>query len=256
MSDAFEWYVPVEREGAAGNRATDVHFMLHALLSSRIETGLSSDDRPHEEDVNVYLAHLLCEYARPQYQERVHRYLADFDSSVFERVRHSKNNRLAYTVYKANADHILLMMGLFQNPRGQRPMAVAEELRLDDEVHVGRGKSYYDFAFTYSRSLFGRTSGIATVLCKLSAGFEAYVRLLAHARGEYFHLIDHLSEGELFHLQQSVLAQDLPALRDAFLDALSDWRREPTPEKRAHLTETARVLEKLDPSFQFELPEA
>lgn len=256
MPEASEWYVPVEREGAAGNRATSLHFMLHALLSSRIETGMSSDDRPNEEDVNVYLAHLLCEYARPQYHERVHRYLSDFDSSIFQRVSHSKNNRLAYTVYKANADHTLLMMGLFQNGRGKRPSALPAPLRLDDTVHLGRGKAYYDFAFTYSRSLFGHTSGIATVLCKLSSGFEEYVRLLTHARSEYFNFIDHMSEGELFHLQRSVLAQDLPALHDAFLDAFSEWRRDPTPEKRARLAESARAIEKLEPSFQFKLPEA
>ena len=255
MAQDYEWYVPVDPHGSAAGRATDVHFMMRALLASRIDTGMPAADLSDEEDVNIYLTHLLCAVARPQYHERIQPYVSAFDSSVFERVRQSTDTRLKYTVYKTNADHILLMMGLFQNPRGQRPMAVAEELRLDDEVHVGRGKSYYDFAFTYSRSLFGRSSGIAAVLCKLSEGFERYVKLLAHARGEYFNLIQRIGDGELFHLQRSVAAGNLPALRDQFLDAWSEWRREPSAEHRARLLEIAAGLEALDPEFRFHLPE-
>jgi len=255
VAQDYEWYVPVEREGTSGERATDVHFMIRALLASRVDTGMSSEDAPNEEAVNIYLAYLLRDVASPQYHERVQAYISAFDSSVFERVRQSTDTRLKYTVYKANADHILLMMGLFQNPRGQRPVALPEELRIDDGVHLGRGKAYYDFAFTYGSSLFGRSSGIAAVLGTLSEGFPRYVKLLEHMRGQYFNLIARISEGEMFHLQRSVAAGDLPALRDQFLDAYADWRREPTAERRALLLETAARIEAIDPEFHFQLPE-
>ena len=63
-------YVPVEQTGSLGERAPNVSFMIHALLSSRVETGLSDEDA-REEDVNIYLTHLLCEYIRPTYHLRV-----------------------------------------------------------------------------------------------------------------------------------------------------------------------------------------
>ncbi len=254
MPDESEWYVPVERTGSTGERVPSVSFMIHGLLSSRVETGMS-EDQLAEEDVNIYLTHLLCDYARPQYQLRVREFISAYDTSVFERVRTSTNARFKYTVYRANADHILLMMGVFHNPSGGRPSALAAPLRLDDDAHVGRGKVYYDYAFTYSRSIHGRRSGITDVLGKLAAGFERYLRLLSHMRGEYLNLIDRLSVGELYHLERGAQVLELSRQRDAFLDAYAEWRREPTPERRVHLLQTVARLQQLDHDFRFELPE-
>jgi hypothetical protein len=55
------WYVPVEPDGAMRAAAPNVAFMIHGLLSSRVAMGFA-DDGPGEDDVNIYLAHLLCAY--------------------------------------------------------------------------------------------------------------------------------------------------------------------------------------------------
>ncbi len=252
MSDDNEWFVPVERDGAAGESTPSISFMVHGLLSSRVQTGMSDEERP-EDDVNIYLAHLLNEYLRPQYHLRMHEYVSPYDSSVFEHVQTSTNTRFRYTVYKANADHILMMMGVFHNPGGVRPSTLPR--RLDDETLVGRGRAYYDYAFTYSRCLHGRSSAITGVLGKLAFGFERYLRLLMHLRGEYLNLIDHLSTGDLFHLERGVLGMDLAQQRDVFLDAYAAWRRDPTPAHREQLERMATALRQLDPEFHFKLPE-
>ncbi len=248
-------YLPVERGGPSGEAVPCASFMIHGLLASRVQTGLS-DDELVEDDVNIYITHLLCDYIRPQYHLRMQKYVAAYDTSVFERVRTSTNTRFKYTVYKANADHILMQRGVFDSPTGNRPQAIAPALALEEGVHVGRGKAYYDYAFTYSRSLFGRHSGISDVLGKLAAGFERYLRLLAHLRGEYLNLIDRLSVGELYHLERSVNSQELQQLRDAFLDAYAAWRREPTPEHRERLAAAKQCLQQQDPGFRFDLPES
>ena len=255
MSDDNDRYLPVERTGSIGDAVPNESFMIHGLLSSRVHTGLS-DDELVEDDVNIYITHLLCDYLRPQYHLRVREYVSPYDTSVFERVRTSTSTRFKYTVYKANADHILMMMGLFDNPTGNRPQALAPVLATDDSTHVGRGKAYYDYAFTYSRSLFGRQSGICDVLGKLAAGFERYLRLLAQVRSEYLNLIGHMSVGELYHLERGLHSMDLAEQRDTFLDAYADWRRDPTPEHHERLTEAFRRLQRLDPNFHFDLPQS
>ncbi|MFQ5601330.1 MAG: hypothetical protein ACE5G2_12365 [Candidatus Krumholzibacteriia bacterium] len=255
MPDDSDRYIPVERDGSTREPRSNVYFMIHALLASRVETGMVTEEPPGDEDVNVYLTHLLCGYVNPHYYLRISKYLSAYDSSIFERVRNSTSNRLKYTVYRTNADHILVSIGLFQNPTGRRQQALPAMFRTDDEVHVGRGKAYYDFAFTYSRSLFGRASGISDVLCKLSTGFEKYVKLLTHMRSQYLNFITHISEGELYHLQHSVQRKNIDTLRNEFLDAYSEWNHEPTPERQTRLLEIARNLEKLDPDFKFDLPE-
>ena len=254
MPENYESYIPVERDGSSGEPQSNVYFMVRGLLSSRIESGISDDDGPPEEDVNVYLTHLLCDFLRPEYHERANQYVSPLDTSVFEQVCNTTNKRIKYTVYKTNADHILMMTGLFQNVDGGPPRA-PEALRISDESHLGRGKTYYDFAFTYSRCLFGHTSGITSVLNKLSNRFERYVRLLTYMRVDYLNLIDRMGAGEEYHLQRELRAGCVDGLRNEFLDAYGIWQREPTAAHRALLQNVAARLQDADPSFEFELPE-
>jgi hypothetical protein len=73
-------------------------------------------------------------------------------------------------------------------------------------------------------------------------------------RGEYMNFVERMTEGEMYHLQRSVQTTGLAALRNDFLDAYSEYRREPTPELRARLVELAARLGRLDPDFHFEEP--
>jgi len=256
MSHDYESYIPVERDGSSGEPQSNVYFMIRGLLASRIEAGISDDDGPPEEDVNVYLTHLLCDFLKPAYHERANQYVSALDTSVFEQVCNTTNKRIKYTVYKTNADHILMMTGLFQNTDGCAPRALPDSLRISDEAHLGRGKTYYDFAFTYSRSLFGRTSGITGVLNKLSNRFEQYVRLLGYMRVDYLNLIDRIGTGEEYHLQRELSFGFIDTLRNEFLDVYRVWQQNPTLEHRAHLQDIVTRLKEVDPNFDFELPES
>lgn len=251
MSTGDERRFDLEAESRQPNA---LGFMIRSLLSSRVETGLSDEDGPGEDDVNIYLTHLMCAYVDPSHHRHVARWVAPYDSAVFERVRNSTSNRLKYTVYKANADHLLMCVGVF-GCANSRQASLPEVLQTDDGVHVGRGKAYYDFASTYSRSVFGRHAAITDVLGKLALGFEKYVRLLSHLRSEYLNLIDPLSEGELYHLQRTT-STDLGDLQDQLLDAYSDWRQEPSALNRARVESLAARLQAIDPSFRFNWPEA
>jgi hypothetical protein len=247
-------YVPVDRDGSRAPEAR-TQFMMRCLLQSRHDAGVPSADDDGEQDVNVYLTQLLCAYSDPQYCLRVGGFISTYDTEVFERVESSRSHRFKYSVYKINADHLLMSIGIFQNPEGRAVGAQAVALRRGSDTFVGRGKTYYDFASTYSQRVFGRSSGVTGVLGKLSYGFENYVRLLGHLRAEYFDFVARLSEGELYHLQAAAQSEGIQALRDELLDRYSAWRHDPSDEARTRLLETVARLRRVDPDFKFDLLE-
>ncbi len=162
-------------------------FMLNCLLYSRLEKGFPSNQDFYDEDVNVYLANLLCSFMKPEYHKRSRPYLSPYDSTLFEKVANSTDARLKYTIYKTNADFLLISIGIFNNAEARRP-DTAQAYRSSEEAYMGRGKAYYHFAYTYSQSAFRKSTGIAEILEKLSKGFERYIEdLEPHARRVFQH---------------------------------------------------------------------
>ena len=231
-------------------------FMLNCLLYIRLETGYPSNQDFYDEDVNVYLANLLCSFMKPEYHRRARAYLSPYDTSLFEKIENSTDARLKYTIYKTNADFLLISIGIFDNAHGKRP-DTAHLFRSSEEACMGRGKAYYHFAYTYSQSAIRKSAGITDILEKLSKGFERYAEILSHMRGEYFNILDRLSDGEIYHLERSVdparASRELRALQDRFLDVYSEYLRTKDPGLRHEVEDLARRLRALDESFDFHM---
>jgi hypothetical protein len=231
-------------------------FMLNCLLYSRLEKGYPSNQDFYDEDVNVYLANLLCSFMKPEYHRRARAYLSPYDTSLFEKIESSTDARLKYTIYKTNADFLLISIGIFDNPAGRRP-DTAQLFRNSEEASMGRGKAYYHFAYTYSQSAFRKSAGITDILEKLSLGFERYAEILSHMRGEYFNILDRLSDGEIYHLERSVdqgkATRELAKLQDQFLDVYAEYLRTKDPGMRRRVEDLARKLRLLDDSFDFHM---
>ncbi len=230
-------------------------FMMNCLLYSRLESGNPSNDAGYDEDVNVYLAHLLTSFMNPEYHERTKKYLSRYDSDLFEKIRLSDDVRLKYTIYKTNADFLLISTGIFKNPDGTRPGSKDKWLKNNEEAYMGRAKSYYQFAYSYSQSMFRKSAGITEVLEKLSNGFERYVEVLSHMRGEYFNILDRLGTGDVYHLERSVDSftsdKELRKLQDEFLDLYSEYMREKSDELYGQLIRLGKRIQEIDPSFRF-----
>jgi len=231
-------------------------FMLNCLLYSRLEKGFPSNQDFYDEDVNVYLANLLCSFMKPEYHKRSRPYLSPYDSTLFEKVANSTDARLKYTIYKTNADFLLISIGIFNNAEAKRP-DTTHAYRNSEEAYMGRGKAYYHFAYTYSQSAFKKSTGITDILEKLSKGFERYVEILSHMRGEYFNILDRLTAGDVYHLERSVDAnratRELKALQDEFLDLYSEYLRTKRPDLRVKVEELAKKIHDLDDSFKFHI---
>lgn len=242
------------------------HFMLKCLLYSRLQTGLVSNKDFYDEDVNVYMAHLMQAFINPDYMDRIKPYLSQYDTEVFGKLKHSTDARLKYTIYKTNADFLLVSMGLFDGAevalpdRRKKTKNPADWTQRSEEAYVGRGKTYYRFAYTFSQQLPRKNAALTDVLEKLAIGFDRYMKILAHIRGEYFDLMKRLSSGEVFHLERSVneeaRSDQIKDKQDLLLDLFNEWQTSRDSETWEKLQAVVEELKKLSPGFHFTLPEA
>jgi hypothetical protein len=191
----------------------------------------------------------------PDYHRRAKKYISPYDLNLFEKIKESSDVRLKYTIYKTNADFLLISIGIFKNPEAGGPPAQAG-IR-SEEAHMGRGKAYYQFAYSYSQSMFRKPTAISEILEKLSRGFENYVEILSHMRGEYFNILESLGNGEIYHLERSIdeykSSEELKNLQDRFLDAYSEYQKTRDPKLKAELERLVKEIQKLDESFYFRI---
>lgn len=244
--------------GPGDRREKTAYFVLDSLLRSRIDCGFESNTIRHDEDVNVYLVHLLSSLV---VGFRSGHHTAERDIDVFEKVRDSSDPRFKCGVYRANADYLLLSTSLFTDSpyvdrEGQRTFEGTARDR------IGRGKTYYHFASMFHERVRASSPAVARVLHQLSEDFERYVVVLFHMRGEYFNLYERLQERKLRSLQGDLSPapgdderRELGRLRDEFLDTYWIWHQNPTPTTRRKLMEAVSRLQAADPTFEFNLPE-
>jgi hypothetical protein len=230
-------------------------YMMNCLLYSRVESGFPSNDEYLDEDVNVYLANLLTETVGSGPGDKEAGQLVCDDVSLFQRIRTIENPRQKYMLYKIHADRLLILLGIFGNPKGSRANS-ASHMAMSENSYIGRGKSYYSLAQSYAVETHRRHTAVAEVLGKLSRGFEKYVKILARLRGDYFNLHHRLSEGELYHLEYSLdlekHKEELKELYDSFLDLYSSYRKKKRTGLKKKLEEVSSRIRALDPSFNFE----
>ena len=235
--------------------------MLNCLLHSRIHTGIESNSDVYDEDVNVYLAHLLNSQIDPVNMERVSRYIASSDDELHRMAEEASSDRERYLAYKTTADYLLLSIAVFDTvdrPRTHIPAA----LRTPRQVFIARAATYYAQAASYACKIHRGPDGVSRVLQKLSDGFENYVRILTYMRGQYLGLLKRYSEGELYHLDRQIeeirRGETIEQLRDEFLEAYSAWMKPETEQTRDELREEllrhAQRLSEIDPTFDFRLP--
>lgn len=229
------------------------YFFINSFLLSRIDSDLPSDLAEYDEDVNVYTASLLAGVVSGREDLLRADLVSPRDADVFARVQESKDQRLRYRVYKANADFLYVSLGVFSEGIAPREAVLAPE--ADAQRLAGRGKSYYHFASAYAERLYGSHAGIAEVMEKLSRNFEAYTRVMAWMSGEYLNLVRRLSEGEVFHIERDAQVRFEDAHKahtwDELLDSYVAWQKSHAVEARRRMARAARELRRIDPNFSF-----
>ncbi len=239
------------------------YFMMRSLLHSRVNSGEAPDMESGEENVDVYLAHLLRSFNDPEQTESARPHLHRYDQEVLGRLSRSTDARLKYKIYKTATDFLLVSVGIFDNP-GQALMqkvhtgpAARRAQEPTEEAIISRGPAYYRFAYQYSQLVPRRRPALSEVMDKLSRAFDRYTRILAHLRGEYVDLVEQLGRGEIYHLERTVNAEErrekLLDRQNEFLDAYADWRRTDRDSARVRLEGAIEALQALDPEFRFDV---
>jgi len=157
-------------------------FMLEELLEARRESAFPTNARGPDEDVNIYVAHLLAAHLfRPAHPDV---------KSGAEPLRFPPDlpRRERAEWYRRNGDHRLIGLGLYGRGELRRRRAVpfgasAEEARERD---VADGQACYALAASLWRDGHAGAEGIGPVLRKLSLAFADYVGVLdCLARGRF-----------------------------------------------------------------------
>jgi hypothetical protein len=255
-------YLPLDSAGSEMRSSapdTVAQFLTLSLLGAREQAQMPSNHDGFDEDVNVYLVGLMGRFFQSAYHEQASRYVHSTDLDLADAVRDGDDERNSFRIYKTNADHLLLAIGLFHHVEGSgRPGRAHDVMQRQPEEFIGRGSNYYHMASSTLRRLRRRPTAQELALSKLGEGFGAYVDVLRHLRTNYFHLMGRIGEGSLFHLanlEAGESAVDNAVLYDRFLDAFSAWRDEAGEAQYAHLGECVRALREADPEFSFEMPE-
>jgi hypothetical protein len=242
---------------AGADVQTSYFFMLNCLLHSRLHTGLESNSEFYDEDVNVYLAHLLNAQIHPANAARTADWIAPDDGSVHRMIADAPDDRQRYGIYKANADFLLISTTIF-DVFDDRHYNRHPALHTPRESHIGRASLYYALASSYAARLGPGPRSLAPTLRKISEGIQTYARILAYLRGHYLDLIRRYSVGELFHLERSIQeigrGEMIERMTNEFLDTYHAWLKTGVSDLKQKLSEQARLLKEVDPSFKFKPP--
>jgi hypothetical protein len=241
----------------AGDIQTSYFFMLNCLLHARVHTGIESNSDVYDEDVNVYLAHLLNSHMDPKHIAENADRIALHEPGLHELLGKVPDDRRRFEIYRANADYLLMAVSVFDRFE-DRHCNRHPAFHVAKEAYIGKAATYYALASAYAAKLGRGANAIAATLRKLGDGIDNYVKILSYMRGQYLGFIRKYSPGELFHLDRAIeeikRSETIEEMRNEFLDTYRAWRKSGRNELKARLVEQARLLKELDPTFEFKPP--
>ncbi|MBI4372491.1 MAG: hypothetical protein HY585_02040 [Candidatus Omnitrophica bacterium] len=234
-----------ERDSAIG-------FLLNSLLKSRAACRLVSNKSEFDEDVNIYLAHLLFAASLPDYQDAIQRYLGTNVSEMAELMEKNDDRIIRYFIYKVNADHLLVHLGIFKDLENEHHAFGKSESQFSSMA-----QNYYKQAASYNRRIYRRQTAIGSVLEKLGRSFDRYKTILRFARKEFFHFASQFHDESFQKFCEDMSRYENEERRhrlmDQFLDAYAEWVGTRNQSVRLKLEEYAKTLRVLDPGFSFDL---
>jgi len=218
-------------------------FFAREFLEARGAAAFRTNVLTGDEDVNIYLIHLLTGFLEGRPDARVQGgawpLLLPPDPALPRRARADH--------YRVNGDHRLLMLGLMDRGDGLRRRATPwgvdpAGVRARDLAH---GAACYRLAADLAAADRDTPAALARVLDLLAAHFEEYVHVLAVLATRRLGLGARLDDGAIARLADAGAESAEPAgtdTVDGLLDALAAWRSCPTPAGEADLRARAAAL--------------
>jgi len=130
-----------------------IRFLLDAVIRSRGNCNLPSNREVYDEDVNIYLAHLLFAISTSAYQKLVKKYLVFYPSDLTNLVDTADDNYIRYFIYKINADNLLVHLGVFQDLSQNMHLEQSLCPRSEDQFKEA-ARAYYEQAAIYNQRIY------------------------------------------------------------------------------------------------------
>lgn len=215
-------------------------FMIENLLEARQMSVFPTNGAGCDEDVNIYLSSLLTDFLGGHHSPQI-RFGA---LPLLDAPPKSQTRRQRADFYRRNAEHRLIMLGLFDRGDHLRRRSHFERQR---DLEVGR--LCFQMAANLLENRQSGLAGLVDVWGKLAENFDLYVQVLATMASERLGLGACLSTNDLQRLMVDPAAEvtsPSPGEMDRLLDLLLEYRQPGGHKKRAEVIDLALRLN-LDP---------
>lgn len=238
-------------------KSTEIHetrfFFLNYVLKARADLHLESGLHANDQETNVYLAGLLSSLASSDAFLRQKEYVSPFDIDIRNYLDTHPGARTKYVVYRENADFGLVSRGIF---KGYVHPGAYQKIVMSQSDPQGRIAVYYELAASALTHLQGSHASLVPVFCSIADNLPEILYILARAAGYYFDLMERISDGSMFHLDQELMYMDnqkaYSVKVDEFLKAYGDYKAAPTVEGRKKLFSLAGECSLMNERFKFE----
>jgi len=231
-------------------RDSAIRFLLDSILRSRNEIGIKNVIDEFDEDVNVYLAHLLFAIALPEYHELAEPYLSTESSDVLQWIQTTEDRTIRYFIFKVNADHLLIHSAIFDDLTGRPRNGLFQR---SEKHYLELGRLYYEQASSYHSRIYRKKTGVGEVLHKLARYFDIYSGLLRAVRRDYLHFVTRFRDQAFDRFLQELTKYEqestLRAQTDHFLDLYGQWKKTQNPEIKAELNRVLNQIRQQDATF-------
>lgn len=227
-------------------------FFLDNLLKARIELHFDTGNHEYDQEVNLYLAHLLVIFSTEHYSLENKPYVSPFDFDIRKYLEQHPGLRNEYTVYKDNADFALIVseaFGGYHHKGSYHSRVLADS---DDKQKIAQ---YYSLAATALGHLRGMNETLVHVLYTIGQYIQEFAELIKRVAHEYFKLIESLSKGSFYHLQKEIMGlivkKEYKEKVDRFLELLNTYRKEASESTRKSILEIVDQIKIVNPDFNF-----
>lgn len=231
-------------------RDSAIRFLLDAILRSRMDLGIQDQVGVFDEDVNVYLAHLLFAIALPEYHELAEPYLSHESNEVLHWVESTGDRTIRYFIFKVNADHLLVHLAIFDDLMVKPRHSFFER----SEKHYSElGRLYYEQASSYHSRIYRKRTGVGDVLSKLARYFDVYSHLLRAVRRDYLHFVTRFRDQAFDRFLQELDRYEHESVKrtrmDHFLDLYGQWLKTRDPHVKSEIERMLNEIRRNDPDF-------
>ncbi|MBN1492730.1 MAG: hypothetical protein JW938_01135 [Candidatus Omnitrophica bacterium] len=249
MQDEKYFFTDLEKNAAVSS-------LLDFYIKARESTNFPTNKKCFDEDVNVYICHLLFAFAMPNYNYITEQYISLVPDEVRMLVDMAEDNYFQYFIYKVNGDNLLLRLGLFDDLK-HGVIKKGHKIVTDKVDYRELAKYYYQQAARCNRKIHKRKTALSEVLLKLVHHFDHYAKALKHVRRDYYFFYDCFEDEEFSKFSSEVKdyekGMSLKAKQDLFLDLYSQWLRKKTQTLKKQLSKLCLELRGLDPTFSFKI---